>query len=167
MLCNCGILVPPPGVEPGRGQWKRWVLTTGPPGNSHKVRVLEGAKTSSRLFPITFRIKVTLLGWNTGSSTSCLPISSLISWHSHQSFEQALNYLALCLCPYCSLCLDALFLTSCASCCLYLKTQLTHHFSDLDTSSLCSLNSIVNRRRPGVWILALLLANMYDLGHFT
>ena len=30
----CGILVPQPGIEPGPLQWKRRVLTTGPPGNS-------------------------------------------------------------------------------------------------------------------------------------
>ena len=30
----CGILVPWPGIEPGPQQWKHWVLTTGPPGNS-------------------------------------------------------------------------------------------------------------------------------------
>ena len=30
----CGILVPGPGVEPGSQEWKRQVLTTGPPGNS-------------------------------------------------------------------------------------------------------------------------------------
>ena len=29
-----GILVPWPGIEPGPRQWKRGVLTTGPPGNS-------------------------------------------------------------------------------------------------------------------------------------
>ena len=30
----CGILVPRPGMEPAALQWKRWVLTTGPPGKS-------------------------------------------------------------------------------------------------------------------------------------
>ena len=30
----CRILVPRPGTEPGPRQWKRQVLTTGPPGNS-------------------------------------------------------------------------------------------------------------------------------------
>ena len=29
-----GILVPRPGIEPGPQQWKCWLLTTGPPGNS-------------------------------------------------------------------------------------------------------------------------------------
>ena len=31
---GCGILVPPPGTEPGPQQWKHRVLTTGLPGNS-------------------------------------------------------------------------------------------------------------------------------------
>ena len=31
----CRILVPWPGIEPGVRQWEHWVLTTGPPGNSH------------------------------------------------------------------------------------------------------------------------------------
>ena len=30
----CGIIVLQPGIEPGPRQWKQWVLTTGPPGNS-------------------------------------------------------------------------------------------------------------------------------------
>ena len=33
----CGILVPQPGNEPWPWQWKHQVLTTGPPGNSHKL----------------------------------------------------------------------------------------------------------------------------------
>ena len=39
-LCSrtCGILVPPPGIEPGPWQWKLRVLTTGLPGNSLKLR---------------------------------------------------------------------------------------------------------------------------------
>ena len=31
----CRILGPQPGIEPGPLQWKRWVLTMGPPGSSH------------------------------------------------------------------------------------------------------------------------------------
>ena len=30
----CGVLVPQPEIEPWPWQWKCWVLTTGPPGNS-------------------------------------------------------------------------------------------------------------------------------------
>ena len=33
-LQACRILVPQPGTEPGPQQWKCWVLTTRPPGNS-------------------------------------------------------------------------------------------------------------------------------------
>ena len=33
----CRILVPQPGVEPGPRQWKRGVLTPGPPGNSRRI----------------------------------------------------------------------------------------------------------------------------------
>ena len=36
----CSILVPQPGIEPGPQQWKRRVLTTGPPGNSRKCLYL-------------------------------------------------------------------------------------------------------------------------------
>ena len=31
----CAILVPQPEIEPGPQQWKHWVPTTRPPGNSH------------------------------------------------------------------------------------------------------------------------------------
>ena len=31
----CGISVPWPGIEPRPQQWKHWILTTRPPGNSH------------------------------------------------------------------------------------------------------------------------------------
>lgn len=55
--------------------------------------------------------------------------SSPIIPHAHQSLEQALSYLTLCLCPCCTLGFGALL----SSCCLYLKTHLTPDFSDLDS----------------------------------
>ena len=39
---TCGILVPWPGIEPGPRQWKRWILTTGLPGNSCFKAFLKG-----------------------------------------------------------------------------------------------------------------------------
>ena len=37
----CRILVPRPGIELRPRQWKRWVLTTGPPGNSQTIFYFE------------------------------------------------------------------------------------------------------------------------------
>lgn len=95
------------------------------------------------------------LVWNAGSFLSCLPISSLISCHPCTSVRTSsqLSH-TLCLCPCCILCLGALLLSSCSSCCLHLKTHLIPDFSDLSSFSLCSFNGKVNRTRPGVWILA-------------
>ena len=45
----CGIVVPQPGIEPGPQQWKRQVLTTRLPGNSHEPQFL----------------KITVSTWNT------------------------------------------------------------------------------------------------------
>ena len=45
-----GILVPPPGIETGPWQWKCWVLTTGPPGNSLECPLFWW--TCSSLLPI-------------------------------------------------------------------------------------------------------------------
>ena len=36
----CGILVSQPGIKPRQQQWKCWVLTTGPPGNSLYLTLL-------------------------------------------------------------------------------------------------------------------------------
>ena len=55
----CAILVPRPGIEPHPGQWKRRVLTTGPPGNSL-------AYCLNRLL------------WNLAA---CLSPTHLSSWH--------------------------------------------------------------------------------------
>lgn len=93
------------------------------------------------------------LAWNPGSFMSCLPISSLISCHSPcTSAIRTSSQLShsLCLCPCCTLCLGTLLLSSCSSCCLHLKMHLTPDLSDLSSFSLCFLNCIVNRRRPGV-----------------
>ena len=45
-LVACGIFVPLPGIKPG--QWKRGVLTIGPPGHSQKIRfVNHGAEQNT------------------------------------------------------------------------------------------------------------------------
>lgn len=92
------------------------------------------------------------LAWNAGSFMSRLPVSSLICHSPCTSVIRTSSQLShtLCLCPSCTLCFGAFLLSSRSSCCLYLKTHLTPDFSDLSSFSLCSLNDIVNRRRPGV-----------------
>lgn len=100
-----------------------------------------------------FRIKFTLLGLECRLFHVLPPVSSLISCHSPgTSVIRTSSQLShtLCLCPCCSFCLGVLLLSSCSTCCLYLKTHLISDFSDLSSFSLCSLNDIVNRRRPRV-----------------
>ena len=41
-----GILAPGAGIEPGPQQWKRWVLTTGLPGNSLFHVIFTGQESS-------------------------------------------------------------------------------------------------------------------------
>ena len=40
-----GISVSQPGIEPGPRQWKPWILTTKPPGNSHYFNYLRDLHT--------------------------------------------------------------------------------------------------------------------------
>ena len=58
----CGILVPRPGIEPGPQEWKHRVLTTGPPGNSHRwnkniMLVEKKSKKNQKQMTLPFKLK--------------------------------------------------------------------------------------------------------------
>ena len=61
-LCHlaCKILVPQPGIEPEPWQWKCWVLTPGPPGNSLESLTLM-TSSSVDLHSTDSEISVTML----------------------------------------------------------------------------------------------------------